>query len=190
MSRMGVDQNHQVVSESRILDPGVLTVACCLLCPLEHSVYLIEIDIAEQRGDHSTLWNAASTIGLQHDLQQVHHVIIGDSPRHLGQQPVVPNVVKIAPQVKIYDACLVPNDRLGYAVDRFMCRLLWTVPKRSRLEVSLKDRLQDELERTLHHPIPNRRNGRIELHFGPDGPWDRLRLLIRSIPSVVRSLPS
>src|SRR5215471_21328659 len=158
MSRMGVDQNHQVISESRILDPSVLTVACCLLRPLEHSVYLIEIDITEQRGGHPTLWNAASTIGFQHDLQQVHHVIIVDSFRHLGQQPVVPNVVKVAAQIKIYDARLVVNDRLGYAVDRFMCRLLWTVSERSRLEVSLKDRLQDELERTLHHPVTDRRN--------------------------------
>src|SRR5262249_5267585 len=158
MSRMGVDQNHQIVSESRILDPSVLTVACCLLCPLEHSVYLIEVDIAEQWGDHPALRNAVATIGLQHDLQQVHHVIIVDSLRNFGQQPVMPNVVKVAAQVKIYDACLVPNDRLGYAVDRFMCRLLWTVSERSRLEVSLKDRLQDELERTLHHPITDRRN--------------------------------
>src|SRR5262249_46003038 len=54
-----------------------------------------------ERGDHSTLWNAAATIRFQHDLQQVHHVIIVDSLRHLGQQPVVPNVVKVAPQIKI-----------------------------------------------------------------------------------------
>jgi hypothetical protein len=54
----------------------------------------------------------------------VHHVIIVDSLRHLVQQPVVPNVVKVATQIKIYDARLVVNDRLGYTVDRFMLRLL------------------------------------------------------------------
>src|SRR5262245_30219660 len=133
MSRMGVDQDHEIISESRVLDTRVRSVSGGLLRPLEHAVHLIKVDITEQRGDHSPLWNAAVTLGLQHALQQVHHVIIVDSLRHLGQQPVVPNVVKVAAQIKIYDARLVANDRLGYAVDRFMCRLLWTVPKRSRL---------------------------------------------------------
>ena len=59
------------------------------------------------------------------------------------------NVVKVAAQIKIYDARLALNDRLGYAVNCFMSCLLGTIPKRSRLEVSLKDRLQDELKRTL-----------------------------------------
>jgi hypothetical protein len=45
------------------------------------------------------------------------------------------------------------NDRLGHATDRFMSCLLGTVSKRSRLEVGLKDRLQDQLERPLRHSI-------------------------------------
>src|SRR6516225_6508409 len=138
MSRIGIDQDHEVICKTRILEPSVLAVACCLLRPLEHTVHLIEVDITEQWGDHSALRDAAATIRFQHDLQQVHHVIIVDSLRHLGQQQVVPDVVKIAPQVEIYDACLVPNDRLGYTVYRFMSCLLGTIPKRSRLEVSLK----------------------------------------------------
>src|SRR5262245_25953992 len=28
--------------------------------------------------------------------------------------------LKVAPQIKVYDACLVPSDCLGHAVDRFM----------------------------------------------------------------------
>src|SRR5262245_8245225 len=35
---------------------------------------------------------------------------------------------------------------------------LGTISKRARLEVGLEDRLQYELERTLHHPISDRRN--------------------------------
>src|SRR5262249_11533202 len=89
MSTVCVDQDHQIVSKARILDPGVLAVACRLLRPLEHTVYLIEVDVTEQWGDHSALWNAAATIRFQHDLQQVHHVIIVDSLCHLGQQQVV-----------------------------------------------------------------------------------------------------
>src|SRR5215471_11711240 len=101
MSRMGVDQDHEIICKPRVLDARVCSISGGLLRPLEHTVHLIEVDITEQRGDHSTLWNAAVTIGFQHDLQQVHHVIIVDSLRHLGQQPVVPNVVKVAPQIKI-----------------------------------------------------------------------------------------
>lgn len=54
MSRVGVDQDHQVVGEPRILDPGVLAVAGCLLRPLKHAVHLIEVDVAEQWGDYSS----------------------------------------------------------------------------------------------------------------------------------------
>src|SRR5262245_58594584 len=67
---------------------------------------------------------------------------------------------------QIYDARLALNDRLGYAVNCFMSCLLGTIPKRSRLEVSLKDRLQDELKRTLHHPITDRGN-RKDADFAP-----------------------
>jgi hypothetical protein len=38
------------------------------------------------------------------------------------QQPVVPDIVKIATQVDVYGACLVLNDCLGHSVDRFMNR--------------------------------------------------------------------
>ena len=110
-------------------------------------------------GRHNpALRDAVSTVGLQHDLQQMHHVIVVDPFRYLGQQSVVPNVVKIAPQINVNNACLVKNDRLGHAFDRFMSCPLGSVSKRSRLEVGLKDRLQDELERTLHHPITDRGN--------------------------------
>jgi hypothetical protein len=92
---------HTIIGESRILDRGVLAVACCLLCSLEHAIHLIEVDVTEQWGDHPALRDATSTVGFQHDLQQVHHVIIVDSLCNLGQQTVVPNVVKVAPQIKI-----------------------------------------------------------------------------------------
>src|ERR1700722_2915083 len=48
MPPMGVDQDHQVVSEPRIFDMGVLALACDLPRPLQHPIYLVEVDIAEQ----------------------------------------------------------------------------------------------------------------------------------------------
>ena len=70
----------------------------------------------------------------------------------------MPDVVKIAAQVDVYDACLVLNNCLRHPVDRLMSCPLGTISKRARLEVGLEDRLQYELERTLHHPIPDRWN--------------------------------
>jgi hypothetical protein len=46
--------------------------------------------------DHTALRDAASSIGFQHDFQQVHHFVIVNSFRHLGQQPVVPDVEQFA----------------------------------------------------------------------------------------------
>src|SRR6266481_5642913 len=140
MPRVGIHQDHQIVSKTRILDAGVLAVACHLFCPLEHSVYLGEVEITEQWGDHSALRDAASTIGFQHDLQQVHYIIVIDSFRHFGQQSVVPNVVKIAPKIDIYDACLVLNDCLGHSVDRLMSCLLGSVG--FRILISLHPAIQ------------------------------------------------
>jgi hypothetical protein len=58
------------------------------------------------------------------------------------------------PPDRPYPHCAGPrrlNNRSGYPVDRFMNCPLGTISKRSRLEVCLEDRLQHELERTLHH---------------------------------------
>src|ERR1700739_2942199 len=58
------------------------------------------------------------------------------------------------------------NNCSGHPLDRFMSCPLGTISKRSRLEVGLEDRLQYELERTLHHAIPDRRN-RKDADFAP-----------------------
>ena len=93
MSRVSIHQDHQIIGKTRVLDIGVLAVACYLLRPLEHPVHLVEVEITEQWGDHSALRDAVSTIGFQHDLQQMHHVVVIDSLCHFGQQSVVPDVV-------------------------------------------------------------------------------------------------
>ena len=160
MSRVGVDQDHQIICKPRILDVGVLAEARGLFRPLQHAINLGEVEIAEQWRDDPALRNATLTIGFEHDLQQAHHVCIIHPSCHLGQQTIMSNVVKIAAQVDVYDACLLLNNRSGYPVDRFMSCPLGTISKRSRLEVCLEDRLQHELERTLHHSISDRRNSK------------------------------
>ena len=101
---------------------------------------LVKVDVAEQRGDHTALRNAASTVGFQHDLQQVHHVWVIYPACHLGQQPVVPDIVKIGSQVEVEDACLPLDNCLSYSLDRVMCCPLGPISKRSRLEIRLEDR--------------------------------------------------
>ena len=53
MSRVGVYQDHQIVSESRVFDAGVLPVTRDFFRSLQHPIHLGEIDIAEQRRDYA-----------------------------------------------------------------------------------------------------------------------------------------
>src|SRR6516225_10205156 len=47
MARVGIDQDHQIVGKTRVLDVGEPAAACHLLRPLEHPVHLGEIEVAE-----------------------------------------------------------------------------------------------------------------------------------------------
>src|SRR5208282_2736384 len=158
MSRVGVDQDHQVVGEPRIFDVGVLAVTRGLLRPLQHPVHLGEVDVAEQRRNHPALRNALFSAGFEHDLQQMHDVGIVHALTYFRQQPIVPDIVEVAAQVDVYHACLLLNDRSRHTVYRFMGCPLWTVSKRPRLEVRLEDWFQYQLERALHHSVADRRN--------------------------------
>src|SRR5215218_5847155 len=69
----------------------------------------------------------------------------------------MPNIVEIGAQIKVENARLPLDDCLSDPLDRVMSCPLGPISKRSRLEVRLEDRFEYELERTLHHPIPDRR---------------------------------
>src|SRR5271166_5492342 len=75
-----------------------------------------------------------------------------------AKQPIMPDIVEIAAQVDVDDARLVLTDRSRHTVHRFMSCPLRSVSERPRLEVRLEDRFQYELERTLRHPVADRRN--------------------------------
>src|SRR5687767_5027865 len=68
------------------------------------------------------------------------------------------NVVKIGFEINIQDTRFVLNDRLGHALYRIMGGALRAVSIRPLLEIGFKDRLQDELESSLDHTVPNRRD--------------------------------
>src|SRR6516225_4390072 len=82
------------------------------------------------------------------------HLRIAHPLRYFGKQQIVSHAVKIGTEIEIDDARLLSHDALGDQPDRVMGCPLRTITIRSRLEVSLKERLQYQLERPLHHAIP------------------------------------
>src|SRR4051812_41348164 len=100
MPLVGVDQDHQIVCESRIFDVGVLAVACDLPRSLQHPVHLIEVEVAEQRRDDPTLRNAHLAGSFQHNLQEMHDVRVINPPCHLLQQSVVTDAVEVGRRSK------------------------------------------------------------------------------------------
>src|ERR1039458_2006680 len=78
----GVDQDHHVIRKTCILDVGVLAPPRGVHRFLQHPVYLIQIEVAEQRRYHSALGNAFLPGRLQNHLEQMHDRIILDPSRH------------------------------------------------------------------------------------------------------------
>src|SRR3954454_7458731 len=63
MSLVGVDQDHQIVCEPRIFDVGVPAISRDLPRSLQHPVYFIEVEVAEQGRDDTP--NAKGNMGTQ-----------------------------------------------------------------------------------------------------------------------------
>ena len=65
------------------------------------------------------------------------------------------NRIEIRRQVHVYHRGLVLYDRRRHPVHRPMGRAFWPVPIRALLKVSLEDRFQYQLQRPLHHTVPD-----------------------------------
>src|SRR5262249_20221643 len=70
----------------------------------------------------------------------------------------MPHVVEVGPQVDVDDSRLALDDSLGHPLHRLMGCPPRPVAKRPRLEVSLEDGFQDELEGPLDHAVANARD--------------------------------
>src|ERR1019366_2956896 len=86
MTRMSVNQDHQVICKTRILDLSVSSGARGLNRLLQHPIHLSEIDVTEHRRNHPALRDALLPSRLQDHLDQPHHCSIIDPPCHLFQQ--------------------------------------------------------------------------------------------------------
>src|SRR6516165_9824942 len=73
----------------------------------------------------------------------------------------MPYRVKVGSKVKIDDVGQPPQDRLRDALNRSVGCLLRPVAIGPRLEIGLEDRFQDQLQRSLDHPVANARNRKL-----------------------------
>src|SRR2546429_3254199 len=71
MPRVGVDQHHQIIRISRVLNIGVLSPSRGGNRLFQHTVYLSEIDVAEYWRDHPALGNSFCPGRLQDHLQEL-----------------------------------------------------------------------------------------------------------------------
>src|SRR5207249_10973618 len=89
------------------------------------------------------------------------------------------------------------QNRFRHALDRSRRRPLWPIAKRSRLEVRLEDRFQDQLQCSLDHPVTDRGNRQtacsaIRLRY-PYGPYPQgpvcalLQLLAKVVEKTLRT---
>src|SRR6516164_5332469 len=86
----------------------------------------------------------------------MHDVLVVDPLSHFLQQPVMPDIVKVGSQIKVEDPRLPLSYCYSHSLDRVVCCPLGPISIRPRLEVRLEHRFEDELERTLHHSVPDR----------------------------------
>src|SRR5215831_12094200 len=78
----------------------------------------------------------------------------------------MPDIVEVGSQIKIEDPRFPLHNRFSHSLDHVVCCPLGPISIRPRLEVRLEHRFEDELERTLHHSVPNRRD-RQDADFAP-----------------------
>src|SRR5215831_15541505 len=98
------------------------------------------------------------------------------------------HVIEVGAEVNIDDSSLLFDDCLGYPVHRLMRCPFRSVSIRPRLKISFEDRLQDELDCPLDHPVFYRRDDQRELHLSPVCFWDGLKSAILSTPCTASVL--
>src|SRR5271155_3854849 len=155
MSRMRVDPYHHVISKSRVWNMGILFPPRRGNRFFQHSLHLIEVEIAEQRRNHTALGNSLPPSRLEDQAEESHHFGILYPPGHLLEQQIVLHIIEVGLQVKINDERLLLHDRLVDSKYRFLRCPSRSISIRSRLEIGFEDRFQDELQRTLNHAVTN-----------------------------------
>ena len=110
------------------------------------------------RGHHPALRHPAFPGRLDHLPEQVQDLDIPNPARHLPEQQVVPHGIEVGRQIPSDHPRLAPHHGLRHPRHRRPRCPLRTVAVRAVVKVRLEDRLHDEFERPLDHPVSDGRN--------------------------------
>src|SRR5262245_30686784 len=69
MLRIGIHQDHEIIGKPGIFEVGIRSTAGDLFGPLQHPIHRREIQITEERREHTALRNALLARGVQRQLQ-------------------------------------------------------------------------------------------------------------------------
>jgi hypothetical protein len=112
MTRMGVHQDNDVVRPAAVLDRCPSLMASDLASPLQHAIYLVEVDVAEERRNHTALRNTPTSRGFQNLLQQAHDCVIVHTSSDLLQKEMMSHVVEVGSKIQIVDMGLALKNSL------------------------------------------------------------------------------
>src|SRR5271165_7213553 len=95
---------------------------------------------------------------LQPHLDQMQHMPVDDAPGHRFEEVRMRDRVEIFRQIGVYHVGVAPADQPVRFLDRIDRAATRAIAIGVVLEVRLEDRLQHDLDGSLNHPIPNRRD--------------------------------
>src|SRR5260370_28769302 len=86
---MPVHQDHKIIGEPGVFDIRPPLNTSDVLRSLQHPVYLIKVDVTEQRRNHPALRNALSARRLQHHPEEPQHRVVAHPTRDLLEYHVM-----------------------------------------------------------------------------------------------------
>jgi len=121
------------------------------------------------------------------------HVSIVDPLGDFGQAHVMSDMVAIGLEVHIDDACLPACHRLGHALHGGVRRPFRAIAIRARLNIRLKNGLEDQLQGSLHHTVAESRNPEdadlcpaVLWYVLPSHPPGLIRACDQFVPSLLK----
>jgi hypothetical protein len=135
--------------------------------PGPHPVQHVQVDVRQQRRDHSTLRRPRHRVAhravfhhpcLQPQPHQLEHPAVTDALPHQGEQLAVIDAAEVVLDVSIQHVIRPFAAQLPDPLQRHRRASPRPEPIRARFEVRLEDRLQHQLGRHLYHPVSHRRD--------------------------------
>jgi hypothetical protein len=158
MLRIGIHQDHEVISTPSRFEGGIRSTAGDLLGLLQPPIPRSAIQMTAERRAHPAWRHSLLARSVQHQLEHGQHVRIVDPRCSLRQEQVRPDSIAVRLSIHVNDAGLVLHNRLRHPQDRVMGGALGALAVRPRLEVRCKEGFQDQREGSLDHTVTDRRH--------------------------------